>query len=254
LTVDIHKNVTINQSTLDLVNAVNLGNQTVWRTSQSYSALIYDLNPQIKFNTSEITNCTITLLNLNYTNLTRSVGTYFNCSNANSVNQSCVYGSPLSLGVQNIYLSCQNNELPLSTSGALSLNVSSAPVNVLVNVSLDNLFTNGLFYEYETTILVNLSWTGSKTFNVTVNGSNIDYNVLIAQQVGSLNSTVFNISVSDIYQSEINGSQNNFLRLTNNKSFSWSYPSWYVMKNISFYLTESNNTELENVHVYVIDS
>lgn len=155
-------NISINQSTYNLTSAINSGNATIWRTNTSYPAVTYDLTPTIKFNVSQAANCTISLNDYNYTRNVAGPGTYYNCSEVDSISQTCTYGTALSYATQNIFLACQNSLNLNSTSGALTLSVQVLPINITSAV-----FRNSTYNASINDLKINWSRVNYTHYNVT---------------------------------------------------------------------------------------
>lgn len=178
-------NTTINISTYDFTSAINAGNQTIWRTNQSYPAQTYDDTPTVKFNLTTASTCAIGIDNVNYTAmLARSNATV--CAEIGSITQTCTINNSLSFGSTNIFLSCeQTQNKSNSHSGALVVSLITPPDLIFINSSLAN---NSKMFWNNVNITISSNNTNPNNYNQTI--------IRVFNSTGSV--VVSNFSTSNI--------------------------------------------------------
>ena len=192
-------------STYNLVSGVDLGNQTIFRTNQSYRAFINDTTPTIVFNTSSVAICVITDSDENLT--TALSGNGFLCNensdNSTTIEHTCVTSYDLSGGNNSFYLSCGTEDGGYVDNGLLS---DSGELKVFVT-------RNPYLFSYEFAP-VSPSQNDDLTLSVVYlddDGDDIDISI------GWLKNGINIINASSGFV--INGSSNNFILSSGNFTF-----------------------------------
>ena len=173
----------IDQNTYNHTSARNAANQTIWRTSLTTKSQTFDSTPSVSFVINQVSNCSISTLNLNYTGmLADEISTQ--CATEDVLSHTCTLPSvkKINLSTTDIYISCQGDLANgvLSTSGALAIqldtveldyttwNVSNAFANATIwrgaeitdnaNITFPVRMRNGFpFVEVNTTVAANCS-------------------------------------------------------------------------------------------------
>lgn len=122
--------------------------------------------------------------------------------------------------------------------------------NLTVNSSLNGLVsnnTNSQDYEYGTSIFFASSFLNGSVNNLSIIGNLMDYSALFF--LNNLTNYDFNISAENFFDNRLNTTRVLSLNLSNNSVFSWSYPFWYVPKNVSFNITLISLNSIDNLKI-----
>ena len=231
-------------------------NQTAWRTNVSFPVPTLDNTPTVTFTTVNAGNCSISLFNFNYSDMT-SNDTETKCGTTDTTSMTCTLpaSKQLAVGQQNLYITCGGagyNETTNATSGGL---------NILYNAtrSFNFSFADGL---NKTRIDQNFrpNWSIMKTIinfsnNVTMQFGNYSFN--LTQYNVTTNATfVLNFTNNGLLNSTIVARLNG----TNPRIFVWAWLNAtirYNLTNASTYLAlfnlTANQTRLINITIDILN-
>ncbi len=141
----IPPDVTPPNITLATYNVTSYLNGTVWREATSNVVRVRDPSFSMTFNISEVGNCSISLNQSNYTEMT-SISEDTICATTESLGQTCTLpeAEELQGGNQSAYIGCidlAGNEYQNSTSGALNISLDFVIKGRVLDI-LDNPIVN----------------------------------------------------------------------------------------------------------------